>query len=155
MRTVTATLLVLVLHVGCGGEGDQELFADLDPQSPCWGGQARLSSIRVRVAEVSASLSLTPLAGHDDCIPTDIALDPKPLGDLFRQRGYIVREVSSTKTTTVAILGYGMAGCNVGHLLCLVSEPIPPEDRETDLQLTAGCPALPVPWEVCKRYHQM
>lgn len=155
VRAMAGTLLVLVLHAGCGGEGDQDLFADLDPQSPCWGGQAQLRSIRVRVAEVSGSQSLVPLAGHDECIPADITLGPKPLGDLFRQRGYVVREVSSTKTTTVAILGYGVVGCKIGHLFCLVSEPIPPEDRKTDLQLTAACPALPVPWEVCKRYHQL
>ena len=153
MSPRVAGLLVVSLVslcAGCGDPGDQAIDVALDTQHACWNPNQTLAALSVRVVELNPGAPLKVLPDHEECIPGDLAAMPGPIIDVFRKRGYVVKQVSSDKATAVTIAGCLNPTCQM-PVLCILSPAIPPEDRAGPIHFAVACPLkTPKQWDACK-----
>ena len=128
-----------------------EVWLELQP-GPCWQPTSTFQSLAVLVANGNPQDPLSLVQRSRECLdqvgPPAPAIPEAVSGAITR--GYLAKEVDASKTSWVVIHLYASTGCPPGPpLLCLLSEPIPPDGKQSRVKMGAVCglqpPAPPSP----------
>lgn len=124
---------------------DMEVLLEMQPGG-CWQPASPFASLAVYVGGGSPQNLAGLTARCRECL--DVT-PPKPaiaeaVSTTLNDRGYVAKGVDASKTTWIVIHLLAAPGCPPDTpLVCLLSEPIPPDGKKSSVKLGAVCPIQP------------